>query len=320
MRRPFVQAIDRGVIRFAAERLARVPDCESRVEEAQACLDDPGFFGDERCLPNDMEVADDGTFRCASAVPSPVPESDRVFGRLYRASGDAWSRPTIVMLHGWNGENCHRWLFPRLAGSANRRGMNLLAFELPCHGRRREVGTGPESDFISPNLVRTVMATRQAIQDTRMLVGWLRGRGVPSVHLWGISLGAWIAGLLACHDPRIASAVLMVPITRMDRAIETLPFCAPIRRGLRGAKIQFQRLNLPDYQPRIPKENILLVAGRHDLFAPQETVEELWEAWGRPPIHWTAHGHISILFSWPTMRRVLRRIERWSAHHARYRH
>jgi len=35
-------------------------------------------------------------------------------------------------------------------------------------------------------------------------------------------------------------------------------------------------------------------------------VEELWEAWGRPPIERFHHGHISMMFSLQAMVRALR--------------
>jgi len=98
---------------------------------------------------------------------------------------------------------------------------------------------------------------------------------------------------------------MMSPIVRMDRAIEELEFCAPIRRSLAGREIPFHGLNLVDHRPLTDRRNLLLVEGRYDLFAPQARVEELWEIWGRPPIERFNHGHISILLSWKAMGRAL---------------
>jgi hypothetical protein len=112
--------------------------------------------------------------------------------------------------------------------------------------------------------------------------------------------------LLACHEPQARFAVLMTPVNRMDRAIRELAFCAPIRRSLRDASICLDRLNLLHHQPLIPPQKILLVQSRYDLFAPSETVEELWQAWDQPHIWRVRHGHISVLMSFLVMERTVR--------------
>ena len=52
-------------------------------------------------------------------------------------------------------------------------------------------------------------------------------------------------------------------------------------------------LNLTLSQPVIPKENILLIQGRYDLFVEAEQTEELWQKWGQPEIWRLPQGHIS---------------------------
>ena len=48
---------------------------------------------------------------------------------------------------------------------------------------------------------------------------------------------------------------------------------------------------------RIPADRILLQAGRHDLVALPEGVEELRERWGGPRISWYRHSHTSIFLA-----------------------
>lgn len=52
-------------------------------------------------------------------------------------------------------------------------------------------------------------------------------------------------------------------------------------------------MNLTLSQPVIPKENILLIQARYDLFVEAEQTEELWQKWGQPEIWRLPHGHIS---------------------------
>ena len=53
------------------------------------------------------------------------------------------------------------------------------------------------------------------------------------------------------------------------------------------------RLNLALSTPVIPKENILLIVGSHDLFADGPPYEELWQKWQQPEIWRLPHGHLS---------------------------
>ena len=127
--------------------------------------------------------------------------------------------------------------------------------------------------------------------------------------MWGVSLGAWIVGLVACREPRTNFAVLLTPMVRMDQAIAELPFCEPIRRGLAGKQVPLGPLNLDSLAPLVAPEKILLVAARDDLLAPAATVEGLWRAWNQPEIWRCPHGHISILLALP----ILERMARWIA-------
>lgn len=308
-----VRLLDRVVIRMARLHLeGRVAGASSPVA-AGSIPSSPDFFVEAGPLEQ-VDFRGPQDFVCDSPMPGVAPECRRIHGKFYRSGSDWRRRPVVIMLHGWNGENCCRFLFPLLARQCCRVGISLLSFQLPCHGRRR-AAAGVGNDFISPDVSAMLGATRQAIADTRALIGWLQHQGCGPVGLWGISLGAWLAGLLVCNDDRLSFAVLMSPIVRMDRAIAELEFCAPIRRSLAGREIPFAGLNLTDHRPLLDRQNLLLVEGRHDLFAPRARVEELWEAWNRPPIERLHHGHISILVSWRAMMRALRFVRKCSTQH-----
>jgi len=106
-----------------------------------------------------------------------------------------------------------------------------------------------------------------------------------------------------------AFAVLLTPVARMDQAIGSLPFCRSIRECLQSAPVGLEPLNLGNRSPSIPARNILIIESCYDLFAPVETIEDLWRAWGEPQIWRLPHGHISVLLS----PRVLRRAVGWVA-------
>lgn len=265
----------------------------------------PDFFDPPGGLPR-FEFSGTRRFLFQSQLQSPWTENNIVHGVLHRAGPDWAKRPTVILVHGWNSEWAYRLQFPLLAWRLGHRGWNTAMIELPYHGRRKPRAPGATKNFLSPDLVRIAEATRQAIADVRTVIRWLTEEGTPFVALWGVSLGAWLAGLTACADPGVKSAVLMTPVGRMDHAIAELPFSEPIRRNVGGHVLNLSPLNLATHRPKADARDILLVASRYDLFAPLDTVEELARAWGEPTVWRFDHGHISVLLSVPIMERTIR--------------
>jgi hypothetical protein len=74
------------------------------------------------------------------------------------------------------------------------------------------------------------------------------------------------------------------------------PRTRELLQGRRAAYAALDRtpLNLILSQPVIPRENILLIEGMHDLLVGSGPVEELWQAWGRPHRWRLSHGHLSM--------------------------
>jgi pimeloyl-ACP methyl ester carboxylesterase len=280
----------------------RPPACSK--EEAPSVLPEPDFRAENASEPADLAFGAEGRFRFTSPVRTGAPENNTVHGRLYSTGGDWKGRPTVVLLHGWDAQWCYHRTFPRLARRLRRAGINTAAFELPYHMQRRP-RTGPVVDFISGDLERMLEATRQAVAETRALCHWLRGQGSGVIGIWGFSLGAWLAGLTLWAEPRLSCAVLTTPIASIERAIAELPFCAPVRGSLQRRTVELRSLNLGAHTPDLAPNNVLLVESRHDLFAPPDSIEELWRAWGHPQIWRLPHGHISVLFSPSVMKRTV---------------
>jgi dienelactone hydrolase len=176
-------------------------------------------------------------------------------------------------------------------------------FELPYHFQRRP-RLGPVRNFISGDVGRSMEAVHQALAEINSVVNWLRAQGCPRVCLMGLSLGAWLAGLVACHNDGIDCAVFITPVSRMDRMIDEVAFCDPIRRALLSQPMDLSRFNLKSHKPKLTRGAMLLVAAEYDVFVPMETTQELWAAWGNPEIWTLPHGHISILASSTTMKRA----------------
>ena len=277
----------------------------SHLEEAQTLLSQHDFFWPEGVPAAQPEFYHPTDFRFASQLATDAPENNVVWGRFFRAGPEWRQKPSILLVHGWNGELGYLWQFPFLARQLARRGVNAAMLELPYHAHRRPKTIGSIDNFISHDLRVMLSATRQAIADCRALIGWLTEQGSPRVGIWGISLGAWLSGLVSSCEPRTAFTVLMSPVVRLDYAIRDLAFCEPIRQSLAGRAFDVSRLNLVSHRPHPAPENILIIQSIHDLFAKVATIEELWQQWGRPDIWRLPHGHISILMSVPAMLRTV---------------
>ena len=280
---------------------------------AEELLHHPDFFCDFVQAPRDLAFTSDRGFRFTSPIQTLWAKNNIVYGKLFPCAEDWQQNPMVILLHGWNAESSYRVLFPYLAWRLNCVSLNAVMIELPYHSHRKPRGRGAVKNFLSDDLFQVAGATRQALADARALVAWLREQGLPFVGLWGFSLGAWLSGLLACTEPRIGSAVLTTPVSRIDRVIDELDFCRPIRKRLEGVDVRLDRLNLISHRPKLLPENILLVASEHDLFAPLETTEELWLAWNKPTIWRTRQGHISALMCAPVMERTVQWLAERSA-------
>lgn len=309
MWRFIAKPLDRIAIRSACGSVLPSPDGQTHIGEAAALLRQPDFFAPDVPAAN-VEFFGRNRFRFASAFHSEHANNNVVTGRFETAAENWRERPTVILLHGWNAELQYQWLCPYWAQLLARAGVNAFFFELPFHGARKP--KLPIRNFLSGNLLHVMRATHQSLADVRSLALWLRLQGSPTVGLWGVSLGAWLTGLTAAHQPEIDLAVMVTPVVRMDRALQEMPFCDAIRDDLRGIDQEFAPLNLVHHPARLPGDRQLIVASELDLFAATETIEELAAVW-HPEVWRFQHGHISILVASGIMRRVVK----WVAAHAK---
>lgn len=301
-----VKPLDWFSIQLARLTVRNTDSPDGQVAAAEALLHHHEFFGDFARAPEKLNLVTRGRFQFPSPVASPWTPNNTVHGRFFPVADDWAAHPTVLLLHGWNAEIGYRTLFPYLARRLNRVGINAVMYELPYHSQRKPRGRGAATNFLSGDLLHVVQAVHQALADARALVAWLKEHGCAEVGVWGISLGGWLSGLLACVEPRLRFAVMMTPVVRMERVIADLDFCKPIRRNLRGRAVRLEPLNLVTHQPKLPAEEILIVASEHDLFAPVATIEELCHLWHGPQLWRPRHGHISVMMSAPVMERVVK--------------
>jgi len=299
---PLAKFIDWSALQMVfALGLRSVPRPQWKLEEALEFLNGPDFIP---AASNPAQIEFDGPrhFKFSTPRPSKVEENNIVYGRLYRCTERWQKRPVIILLDGSPSVGYHS-AFPLLARWFNRAGFNVATLVAPYHLQRRP----PRP--IEWNCLMFARAIAQNVAEIRALTGWLLDEGCPSVGLLGFSFGGWLAGFTACSDTRIACAVLTVPAVRMTRSTPVV--WRRVREAFQALRpaheaMDTTRLNLILSTPVIPKENILLIEGIHDLFAARQPIEELCQKWQQPEIWRLPHGHISGLFVPGLTGRVLR--------------
>jgi hypothetical protein len=281
--------------------LKHAPKPKWKLEEALAFLNGPDFIP-AASDPARMGFSGPRDFRFPSPRPCQDEENNVVYGRLYRCAERWQERPAIILLDGAFSVGYHT-AFPWLARRINRAGFNVVTLVASYDLQRRPRRT------VEENCLEFARVMAQNVAEIRALTGWLLDESCPSVGLVGFSFGGWLAGLSVCSDARIACAVLTVSAARMTcshpvvwrRVRETLQALRPAQEAM-----DTTRLNLTSSTPVIPKENILLIEGIHDLLAERQPIEEVWQKWQQPEIWRLPHGHITTLFVPGLTGRVLR--------------
>ncbi len=243
-------------------------------------------------------------FEFPSECASPWRGNNTVRGWICLTHSAPQSRPTVVILHGWNHGGWQSVYYIGVCRWLAQRGINSVFFDLPHHGSRRLAGRDEPRNFLTDNLAEGVRAVRQSVSDTRQVLRGLRAAGFGNLGVWGISLGGWIGALTMAREDNLRFSALTTPAARLDEIIAAQPFAASLRARLEADGVTLtdaaERIGflLPKNQRlRLSRERIFLASAQHDQFVSTASMEELWENWARPRLERYAHGHITILVS-----------------------
>jgi pimeloyl-ACP methyl ester carboxylesterase len=225
---------------------------------------------------------------------------------------------TVLALHGFS------MGYPRIdavalfAAQCFRAGLDVALLTLPFHGRRTPADARFSGErFAVPHVARLNEAVRQAIYEIHVVSGWLRRQTGAPVGLLGLSLGGYLASLMAGLTSDLDFVIPMVPPACMgdlawrffSRSRHYRSDASPAfsREELRAA----YRIHSPlSYPRRVDKRRILILAGRGDLIVPPEHPHALWQHWDEPEICWFSGSHLAPFRRGRLARTVLRHIER----------
>lgn len=142
-----------------------------------------------------------------SPVQTPHPVNNTVSARWFPAERDAVlkrksgpPKKALVLLPHWNSKPDSYLALCRIV---QKLGISVLRLSLPYHDSRRPADTQRSDYAVSPNIGRSIHATRQAVLDTRCCYDWLEQQGYEKFGIMGTSLGSCYAFLTTAHDSRI---------------------------------------------------------------------------------------------------------------------
>ncbi len=236
------------------------------------------------------------------APPDGVPGRDRWLSYEANQVGRATvlrhrdpGRPWVVCIHGTEmGRDADlrsfhvRHLFAEL-------GCNVVLPILPLHGPRREP-KGSTGQLPSIDPLDNVHGLAQSAHDVRRIISWIRTQSPSAIGIQGVSLGGYVAALVAALDEPLDCVIAIIPVTdfpTLFRSQSPPALNDRLAAILEPATALHSVVSPLALESRTPVERRFIAAGLVDkLIDPVDQVARLWRHWGQPSIHWYPGGHI----------------------------
>ncbi len=193
-------------------------------------------------------------------------------------------------------------------------GMDVYFIALPYHMQRAPRGTWSGQFSLNADISGSAMAFKQGVQDLRSLISWIEAERNAPVILAGVSLGAYTCCMAAVVDERPKAVISILGGGSLAQILWDGYQLGRSRKQLaaRGVSLAdldryWMLLGPGNWQPRITRERIMLIAGKYDPIVTPGNVGRLWERWNRPDIHWYPCGHGTIAhFHHPVRQAIMR--------------
>jgi hypothetical protein len=210
------------------------------------------------------------------------------------------SRGTVVALHGFTMGRPRIDAVVLMASHWYEQGLDVALLTLPYHGARTPSGARFSGEhFAMPDVGRLGEAVREAVYEIRRVVEWRREETGAPVGLIGLSLGGYLASLMGGLYADLDFVVPIVPpVCIGDLAWGFFEHTQHHEQGGASAISRDElrrafRVHSPLAHPlRVPRESVLIVAGRGDRIVPPEHPAALHRHWGEPEIHWFSGSHL----------------------------
>ncbi|WP_068117853.1 alpha/beta hydrolase family protein [Tropicimonas marinistellae] len=241
----------------------------------------------------------DGWIKFPSSISTEVEENNSVWAKVTECGS---RDQALVVFHHWNASKRYR----QLARFFSRRGITVFEIAMPYHFERSRPGSLHADSMLSPNLGLTIQSVRQAVLDGRKLIRWLKSDGYKEISVLGMSLGSWVAGLVAAHDPSVSKAALLLTggsladMVWTGRATRSIRDSLAPEIDLETLRRAWAPLNLENYVHRLARTDFeiqMVLAKRDKVVLPensQSLVRKLQDSGARPGILGLNCGHYSL--------------------------
>lgn len=205
-------------------------------------------------------------------------------------------RPWVVCVHGTEmGRDSDLRSF-RARKLHTELGCNVVLPVLPMHGPRKSAG----GQFPTLDVLDNVYGLAQSASDVRRILSWIRTQQPSGIGMLGVSLGGYVAALVAGLESEPLECVLpIIPATdfpALFRRQSPPELVAKLDPLLAASAVVHSVVSPLRFETVTPRSRRALAAGLADkLIDPVEQVAPLWHHWDRPTIHWYPGGHVGHL-------------------------
>ena len=298
------------------------PEAERQIALADFCAlaelatEDSTFFERPAASALDVQRAED-RLKSPSDIQTDVSENNKVWARITESGG---LEQALIVFHHWNAQKHQR----HLANFFSKRGITVIEMAMPYHFERRRPGSTYADYMLSANIGRTIQSVRQAVLDGRKLIAWLKSEGYGEISVLGMSLGSWVAGLVAAHDENVSKASLFLTAGSLADMVWTGRATAAIRQSLEpdislpDLRKAWSPINQENYAGKLARPGLdlqLVLAKRDTVVVPElshKLLESLRASGAHPDLLELNCGHYSlalpphILFAGLRLRRLLK--------------
>lgn len=234
-----------------------------------------------------------------SDLPTDVQENNVVWAKITESGS---RDQALVIFHHWNATGRNRQIAKFLSQS----GIAVVEIAMPYHMERSRTGSIYADYMLSADLGRTIQSVRQAVWDGRKLVEWLKSEGYRDISVLGMSLGSWVAGLVAAHEPTVSKASLFLTAGSLADMVWTGRATRSIRKSLEPAlsladlRKAWAPLNLENYAHDLARGDLSLhvvLANRDTVVLPelsQRLIQKLADTGANPSVLDLNCGHYSL--------------------------
>ena len=265
---------------------------------ADQALADPAFFDAPGESSQDFERKD-GWLTFPSDISTDVEQNNVVFAKITESGS---FDQAMVILHHWNATAWNR----QIASFFSQRGITVVELAMPYHFERSRPGSLHADYMLGPNLGRTIQSIRQAVLDGRKLIQWLKREGYRDIAVLGMSLGSWVAALIAAHDVTVSKASLFLTAGSLADMVWTGRATRSIRHSLdpvvdlTDLRRAWSPLDLENYTDKLVRPGLdlhIVLARRDRVVLPelsQRFMQRLKDAGAQPHILELNCGHYSL--------------------------